>query len=133
MDMGIEEFLISSTLLGVLAQRLTRVLCSHCKEPTQLAPAVVEELKLPQNATFYKAKGCKECDYTGYKGRRAVGELFIMNDEIKTMMKDGLNDHQIRMNVKKAGMVTIADKLKEMLIAGDTSYEEAVRIGIMED
>jgi general secretion pathway protein E len=133
MDMGIEEFLISSTLLGVLAQRLTRVLCSHCKEPTQLAPAVVEELKLPQNATFYKAKGCKECDYTGYKGRRAVGELFIMNDEIKTMMKDGLNDHQIRINVKKAGMVTIADKLKEMLIAGDTSYEEAVRIGIMED
>ncbi len=133
MDMGIEEFLISSTLLGVLAQRLTRVLCPYCKEETKLSPTVIDELNLPTDITFYTAKGCKECDYTGYKGRRAVGELFIMNDDVKTMMKDGLNDHQIRMGVKRAGMITIADKLKEMLINGETSYEEAVRIGIMED
>jgi len=133
MDMGIEEFLISSTLLGVLAQRLTRQLCPTCKEPTELSPTVIDELSLPIHSTFYKAKGCKECDYTGYRGRRAVGELFIMNDEVKSMMKDGLNDHQIRQRVKESGMVTIADKLREMLINGDTSYEEAVRIGIMED
>ena len=133
MDMGIEEFLISSTLLGVLAQRLTRVLCSTCKEPTKLSPTVIDELSLPIETIYYKAKGCKECDYTGYRGRRAVGELFIMNDSVKMMMKDGLNDHQIRIAIKKSGMVTIADKLREMLISGETSYEEAVRIGIMED
>ncbi|SFV60166.1 Type IV fimbrial assembly, ATPase PilB [hydrothermal vent metagenome] len=132
MDMGIEDFLIGSTLLGVLAQRLTRQLCS-CKEPTELAQTIIDELQLPIHATYYKAKGCRVCDFTGYSGRKAVGELFIMNDSVKTMMKEGLNDHQIRIAMRKAGMKTIADKLREMLIDGDTSYEECVRIGIMED
>jgi len=56
-----------------------------------------------------------------------------MNDDVKTMMKEGLNDHQIRKAMREAGMKTIADKLLDMLVAGETSYEEAVRIGIMED
>jgi general secretion pathway protein E len=133
MDMGIEDFLIGSTLLGVLAQRLTRQLCNDCKEVIDLSQSVMDELKLPTNVYYYGAKGCGKCDFTGYSGRRAVGELFIMNDTVKTMMKDGLNDHQIRMAMKKMGMKTIADKLREMLIDGDTSYEECVRIGIMED
>ncbi len=132
MDMGIENFLISSTLLGVLAQRLTRKLCSHCKEQTTLAPVVMEELDLPVDRIYYKAQGCKECDFTGYKGRQAIGELFIIDDEVKEMMKDGFNDHQVREAMKKRGMTTISDKLREMLIAGETSYEEAVRVGIMD-
>jgi len=132
MDMGIEEFLLTSTLLGVLAQRLTRQLCNECKTATSLAPTVISELSLP-NIEYFKAVGCNRCDFTGYKGRQAVGELFIMNDQVKEMMKKGLNDHQIRIEMKRLGMKTIADKLKDMLIAGKTSYEEAVRIGIMED
>ena len=132
MDMGIEEFLLTSTLLGVLAQRLTRKLCSECKTPTSLAPTVISELSLP-NIEYFKAVGCSSCDFTGYKGRQAVGELFVMSDQVKEMMKEGLNDHQIRLEMKRLGMKTIADKLKDMLIAGKTSYEEAVRIGIMED
>jgi len=132
MDMGIEDFLLTSTLLGVLAQRLTRKLCTECKKPTSLAPTVLQELALP-DAAYFTAAGCTECDFTGYKGRQAVGELFVMNDKVKEMMKDGLNDHQIRIEMKKLGMRTIADKLKDMLIAGETSYEEAIRIGIMED
>ena len=133
MDMGIEDFLLTSTLLGVLAQRLTRKLCDKCKEPTTLSPTVMTELELPTNVQYFAPKGCTACDFTGYKGRQAVGELFIMNDKVKEMMKDGLNDHQIRIALKKDGMLTIADKLKDMLIAGKTSYEETVRIGIMED
>ena len=132
MDMGIENFLISSTLLGVLAQRLTRKLCTHCKEETILAPVVMDELNLPVDRVYYKAQGCKECDFTGYKGRQAIGELFIVDDEVKEMMKDGFNDHQVREAMKKRGMTTISDKLREMLIAGKTSYEEAVRVGIMD-
>ncbi len=132
MDMGIEDFLLTSTLLGVLAQRLTRRLCPKCKAPTSLSPTVISELSLP-NITYFKAVGCTACDFTGYKGRQAVGELFMMNDRVKEMMKAGLNDHQIRIEMKKMGMKTIADKLKDMLIDGKTSYEEAVRIGIMED
>ena len=132
LDMGIEDFLLTSTLLGVLAQRLTRKLCPECKSPTPLSPTILKELKLPEQV-YFKANGCRECDFTGYKGRQAVGELFIMDDHVKEMMKDGLNDHQIRLEMKKRGMKTIADRLKEMLIAGETSYEEAIRIGIMED
>jgi len=132
MDMGIEDFLLTSTLLGVLAQRLTRKLCTDCKVATPLSPTVLSELSLP-DGVYFKAVGCTECDFTGYKGRQAVGELFVMDDRVKEMMKDGLNDHQIRIEMKKNGMKTIADRLTEMLIAGDTSYEEAIRIGIMED
>lgn len=132
MDMGIENFLISSTLLGVLAQRLTRKLCVHCKESITLAPATMSEVNLPNDKTYFKAVGCKECDFTGYKGRQAIGELFIIDDHVKEMMKDGFNDYQVRESMKKSGMATIADKLRAMLIEGETSYEEAVRVGIMD-
>ena len=132
MDMGIEDFLLTSTLLGVLAQRLTRKLCTNCKVPTALAPSVLKELSLPEG-TYFQAEGCTECDFTGYKGRQAVGELFIMNDNVKDMMQKSYNDHQIRSEMKKNGMRTIADKLADMMITGETSYEEAIRIGIMED
>jgi len=132
MDMGIENFLISSTLLGVLAQRLTRKLCVHCKEEALLPSVVTEEIGVPADKLYFKAVGCKECDFTGYKGRQAIGELFIIDDSVKEMMKDGFNDHQVREAMKKNGMRTIADKLKEMLLAGETSYEEAIRVGLMD-
>jgi len=131
-DMGIENFLISSTLLGVLAQRLARKLCVHCKKEIKLAPATTEEINAPKEKIYFKAVGCKECDFTGYKGRQAIGELFIIDDNVKEMMKDGLNDHQVREAMKKNGMKTIADKLKDMLVSGRTSYEEAVRVGLMD-
>lgn len=132
MDMGIENFLISSTLLGVLAQRLARKLCEECKEITRLAPATAQELSIPTDRPYFKAVGCKHCDFTGYKGRQAIGELFVIDDRVKEMMKDGFNDHQVREAMKKLGMKTIADKLKEMLLSGTTSYEEAIRVGIMD-
>jgi general secretion pathway protein E len=132
MDMGIENFLISSTLLGVLAQRLTRKLCVHCKEEARLSSAITEEINIPKDKLYFKAVGCKACDFTGYKGRQAIGELFIIDDSVKGMMKDGFNDHQVREAMKKNGMRTIADKLKEMLLNGETSYEEAIRVGLMD-
>ena len=132
MDMGIEDFLISSTLLGVLAQRLARKLCTQCKEETKLSPVVTQEVGLPNDQYYFQATGCKACDFTGYKGRQAIGELFIIDDTVKSMVKDGLNDHQVREAMKQNGMVTIADKLKEMLMNGETSYEEAIRVGLMD-
>ena len=132
MDMGIENFLISSTLLGVLAQRLARKLCEDCKEETILLADTLEDSNLPKENRYYKAVGCTVCDFTGYHGRQAIGELFIMDDHVKEMMKDGFNDHQVRDAMKKNGMKTISDKLKEMLVSGRTSYEEAVRVGLMD-
>ncbi|SFV71188.1 Type IV fimbrial assembly, ATPase PilB [hydrothermal vent metagenome] len=132
MDMGIEGFLISSTLLGVLAQRLARKLCNECKEPVRLAKVTLDEIEAPLEKIYFKAMGCKTCDFTGYKGRKVIGELFVINDAVKEMMKDGLNDFQVREAMKESGMLTIADKLREMLVSGTTSYEEAVRVGIMD-
>ena len=132
MDMGIENFLISSTLMGVLAQRLARKLCGHCKEASKLSPAIVQEIAVPEDQLYFSAVGCKVCDFTGYRGRQAIGELFIIDDEVKMMMKDGFNDHQVREAMKKRGMVTIADKLKDMMLSGETSYEEAIRVGLMD-
>jgi len=133
MDMGIEDYLLSSTLIGVLAQRLVRKLCNHCKVPVRLPKNLMEELNLDESAIYYKAVGCKKCDFTGYSGRQAVGELFIMSQEVKDMMKRGLNDHEIREIMKTQGMHTISDKLKDMMKNGTTSYEEALRVGIMDE
>ena len=132
MDMGIANFLVSSTLLGVLAQRLTRKLCVHCKKEVKLAPGIAQEINVPEEHLCFKAVGCTACDFTGYKGRQAIGELFIVDNRVKEMMKDGYNDHQIREAMKKEGMKTISDKLKALLLAGETSYEEAIRVGLMD-
>ena len=132
MDMGIADYLLSSTILGVLAQRLVRKLCPECKKRSTIQPIVVRELNLPDEGEYYAAEGCKACDFTGYRGRQAVGELFILDDEVKEMLKKGLNDHEIRESMKKRGMKTVSDKLKDMMIDGTTSYEEALRVGLMD-
>lgn len=129
-DMGIESYLISSALLGVLAQRLLRKLCPHCKEEDSLAEEFASEFELPEDAIIYKAKGCIKCNYTGYMGRRAVGELFIMDDEIKTLIKDTTNDHIIREAARKCGLNTLSHQLKSILLDGETSLEEVIRVGI---
>jgi general secretion pathway protein E len=132
MDMGIKHYLLSSTLLGVLAQRLTRKLCTHCKEPVSLSPEQLREARLDPEGTYYKAVGCPECDFTGYRGRQAVGELFVIDDRVKIMIDKGLNDHEIRDTMKQAGMKTISDRLRQLLERGVTSYEEAIRVGLMD-
>lgn len=133
MDMGIEDYLLSSTLIGVLAQRLARKLCNHCKVPTLLPKNILNELGLDERSVYYQAVGCRQCDFSGYSGRQAVGELFIMTQEVKEFIKKGLNDHEIREAMKQQGMKTISDKLKEMMKSGTTSYEEALRVGIMDE
>ncbi|MBN2825383.1 MAG: type II/IV secretion system protein [Campylobacterales bacterium] len=132
MDMGIADYLISSTLLGVLAQRLVRKLCTHCKADVELSDVVKADIQLSHNADTKQAVGCKECDFTGYKGRVAVGELFMIDDSVKEMIKQNYTDHQIRTQMKKQGMQTLADQLRELVEAGETSYEEALRVGIMD-
>lgn len=129
-DMKVEPFLISSSLLAVLAQRLVRLLCPTCKEEDTLAEEFAKEFDLPQNAKIYKSKGCKQCNYTGYEGRRAIGEIFILDDEVKTLLKETTNDHQIRHQARKRGFTTLSTRLKKLLLEGGTSMDEALRVGI---
>ena len=132
-DMGIEPFLISSSLLGVLSQRLVRLLCDSCKEEDILAKDFVEKFGFPSDAKIYKSKGCKECGYTGYKGRKAVGELFIIDDDVRSLLKESTDDHIIRSLAKSKGLITLSDRLKKLVIEGKTSLEEAIRVGLEDE
>ena len=82
------SFAISSSLLGVLAQRLVRKLCPACKKKSTLPPDIIEEFDIPESYTVYEEVGCPKCNFTGFSGRQAVGELLIMDDEVKMMLKN---------------------------------------------
>jgi general secretion pathway protein E len=129
-DMKIEPFLISSSLLGILAQRLVRVLCDKCKEEDVLAEEFLSDYAIDKDAIVYKAKGCKECGHTGYIGRRSVGELLIMNENVKEILKTTTDEHTIKVALENDGLNTISSQLKYMLLNGETSLEEAIRVGI---
>lgn len=129
-DMGVERFLVSSSLLGVLAQRLVRKLCEHCKTEDELAESYAETLGFPSGAVIYKAVGCPVCSHTGYKGRRAIGELFVPDEEMVSLFKETIEEHAIRELATQKGMRTLQDQLKTLVTQGVTSMDEAIRIGI---
>jgi len=132
-DMNVEPFLISSSLLGILAQRLVRVICHECKEEDVLAENFAEDYSIPKDALIYKSVGCKACNYSGYSGRRSIGELLVMNDSIKELLKTTTDEHTIKTQLEKDGLKTISIQLFEMLLDGETSLDEAIRIGLGND
>ncbi len=131
-DMKVEPFLVSSTLLGVLAQRLVRLLCDTCKTEDTVAEEHISEFLLPQDRVIFKPVGCEKCQYTGFSGRKAIGELFILNDEIKIFLKNNSDDISTRNKAKEMGFVTLQEQLKELLLYGQTSLDEAIRVGLKE-
>lgn len=131
-DMGVEHFLVSSAILGVLAQRLARKLCPECKEEDTIAEEFAGDLNLPQGEKIFKAGSCPACAYTGYKGRVAIGELFILDEEMKIYLKEHPDDHEIRARAVRNGMRTLQDQLRDLVLTGVTSVDEAIRIGIKE-
>ena len=132
-DMGIAPFLISSSLLGILAQRLVRVLCNECKEEDDIAEEFADDYKLESGTKVYKATGCKVCGYSGYSGRRSIGELLVMNDKVKDLLKTTTDEHTIKTELEKEGLKTISMQLLDMLRKGETSLDEAIRIGLGND
>ncbi|MFK2824061.1 GspE/PulE family protein [Arcobacter sp. YIC-80] len=128
-DMGVEKFLISSSLLAVLAQRLVRKLCDECKEE-DISEGSHKVFSLDNNTKIYKANGCKSCNFTGYSGRIAIGELFVIDEDIKEYLKGDVDDTTLMKKAVANGMISLDKQLKLMLEAGDTSVDEAIRIGI---
>ncbi len=128
-DMGVDDFLISSSLLGVLAQRLVRKLCPDCKVEGKLPSDIRMEFDL-DDVSVYEPKGCTKCNFTGYTGRRAVGELLIMDEEVKIMLKNKMTDFEIREAMRNKGMKLIGEQLLELLLAGETSLKEVIRVGL---
>ena len=130
LDMGLEKFLISSSILGVLAQRLVRELCSECKCEDEETEEYIDAFALKENSIIYKSKGCQSCNFTGYTKRIAIAELFILDNEVKHAIKDDIDDNEIEQIAIKSGMITLKSQLIKMVNEGQTSIEEAIRIGL---
>jgi general secretion pathway protein E len=114
-DMGIEPFLLSSSVLGVLAQRLVRKLCPQCKQPEP-------------NGQGYRAAGCDHCGHTGYIGRTGIYELLTVDDDVRLLVHNNGNESEIRRQAEKGGMLPMRSDAMRWVAAGITSQEEVLRV-----
>lgn len=135
-EMGVEPFLVTSSLVGVLAQRLVRRLCPKCKEAYQISKEELLKIfpdlpvdEYPEDEfTLYRPKGCITCNNTGYKGREAVFEFLTVTDEMKALILDRANAAQIKELAVKQGMHTLKDEGIYKVMHGKTSIEEILRV-----
>jgi general secretion pathway protein E len=130
LDMGVEGFLLSSTIRGILAQRLVRVICPACKEE-DTSSAGKDELALMginNNITFYRGKGCEQCSQTGYYGRSGIYELLTVNDEIRSLIVKNSDSGKIRDAAKNNGMITLLEDGINKVRQGVTTLSEVLRV-----
>jgi type IV pilus assembly protein PilB len=130
-DMGVEPFLISSTLMGVLAQRLVRTSCKNCRTPFEPTDSQLALLNLSPHdlgdKVFYYGRGCSACNDTGYKGRKGIFELLIINDAIRTLINERAPTLVLRQKAVELGMVTLREDGLRCIFEGDTTIEEVVK------
>ncbi len=116
-DMGVEPFLLSSSLLGVLAQRLVRKLCPACKKPS-----------MQDGARVFQPVGCEACNHTGYAGRSGIHELFTVDDEARRLIHEGSDERELRRAASAAGMLSMREDGARWVESGETSPEEILRV-----
>jgi general secretion pathway protein E len=131
-DMGIEPYLITSTVLGFMAQRLVRVICNSCKEAYKPADkdliALGIQRKELKNGMLYRGKGCPACLNSGFKGRTGIYELLVMDDDIKRSVLQGADANKIKEVALKNGLSTLRDYGKIKVLEGVTTVDEVVRV-----
>lgn len=134
-EMGAKDYLVSSTLSGVIAQRLVRRLCDDCKEEyfadhdeAKQIIANEEDIESFTKKPIYRAKGCNKCDFTGYKGRLGLYEIMQITKEIKKLIANGAHDLEIEECAVKNGMKTLNQACMEHILKGNTTIEEFVRV-----
>lgn len=129
-DMGVQPFLISSSLVGVLAQRLVRTLCKECKQPTKITDfekVVLDVENVPADTTIFKPVGCPKCSNTGYAGRTVVSELLLINDEIRALIIQKADAATIKKAAVRNGMRTLRGDALDKIFEGVTSVDEVMR------
>jgi len=134
-NMGIEPFLTTSTVIMVVAQRLIRVICKHCKEPYEVPTDFLssigvkeEEMKGKKKVTLYRGKGCDNCSNTGYRGRIACFEVMEINDNVRELVLNRESTHLIKSKTRESGMVTLREAAIKKLLTGITTVEEVMRV-----
>ncbi len=131
-DMGVEDYLLTAVLRGVLAQRLVRRLCPECREPFEAAPALIERFALDRRTaqrpiTLFHARGCAHCRQTGYRGRQAIAEFLVPDAAIERLIFARTDHSAIERAAVESGMVTLFDAGIEAALAGSTTLEEVAR------
>jgi len=137
LDMGVEPFLIASSIIGVIGQRLVRVVCRNCKVTYKPEPEVLDRLAVPaetrKGALFARGEGCQVCSQRGYKGRTGVYEILRMNENIKRLVMDGRSALEIRDAAVAEGMILMQDCGLAKVLDGTTTPEEVMRVVYVED
>jgi general secretion pathway protein E len=133
LDMGVEDYLLTSTVIGILAQRLVRKLCPHCKEPYHPLPELVQQLGLAKFAagrevTLQHAKGCAQCGKTGYAGRLCILEMLPITDPLRTLVMKHATSGELRAEAQRGGMITMYEDGMRKALAGVTTVEEVLRV-----
>lgn len=132
-DMGVEPFLVASSVVGIMAQRLIRTLCKQCREPYQPAPEELRELSinaadLKEQPTFYRNKGCSSCLNTGYSGRMGIHEVLLPTEEVRQLMLNNVDSGSIKKRAMAQGMKTLREDGARKVMAGLTSSAEVLRV-----
>jgi type IV pilus assembly protein PilB len=137
LDLGVETFLITATLEGIVAQRLVRKICEGCKTPFEPTEAQLQELGLTpavvKGKNFYYGRGCNKCNNTGYRGRTGIFEIMTFNDEIRELIMNQASTSILRAAGQKAGMRLLRDNGLEAIYDGITTIEEVVKETISEE
>jgi general secretion pathway protein E len=131
-DMGIEPFLVSSSVVAIIAQRLVRKLCNQCKKPYSPQPAELEKLgfsgEKKGEGPFYKAGGCPECLNTGYRGRLGIYELLMIDDEVRSEILNKIDSNSIKSHAIRKGLATLRDDGARQVLNGVTTTDEVLRV-----
>jgi type IV pilus assembly protein PilB len=130
-DIGLERYLIASSLVLVVAQRLVRLICPKCKEEYAPDAAYLERyaaaIEATKVGTFYRGRGCRECNFTGYFGRTAVFEILEVTDSLKTAISSGANEVRLTEQARAGGLRTLADSAIRKVADGQTTFDEIAR------
>lgn len=131
-DMGIEQFLIASSVSAILAQRLVRIICSNCKEEYSPEPEMLKRIGIPEEEAYgrkvYRGKGCAECYQTGYKGRCGIFELLLMTQDMKALVLQTSDANEIKKRAIENGMISLQQDGAMKVFQGVTTIEEVYRV-----
>lgn len=128
-DLGIEPFLLSSSLEALMAQRLVRKLCNECKQSHVATDAECERINIPKGSIIFSPVGCEKCDYRGYKGRTGIYELIPVDDVLRQLIHEGVGEQQMLAHARKFSRPIDADG-RDKVLAGITSIEELLRVTV---
>ena len=127
-DMGVAPYMVASSLIGVVSQRLVKILCPHCKNPRPCSKSEAELLGVDSEVTIHEAIGCKQCNYTGYKSRTAIHEILLVTPDISNIIANGGNSNQIAQAAKQNGTKLLKENVAELVLNGVTTIDELIRV-----